>query len=175
MKWKRNLQIFFKNILPHQAVLDLCLLICSVWLSLSSLLYYSLSASYYIHLGELGLRNVPHEIFTGFIALIFKVKAQVKNWNKKSFSVHFMSVRAWWRRKGEEANTEERYGKILKQRPLLKGKPEEKAGGKWERQKNLKNWKLLGWSQDVTSAIQCGKLLLKEMESFKDFYLSLGE
>ena len=31
----------------------------------------------------------------GFIALILKVKAEVKSWNKKSFSVYFIYLNAW--------------------------------------------------------------------------------
>lgn len=123
------------------------------------------------------LRHALHEIFMGFRALILKVKAAVKCWNKKSFSVCFIYTRTWWEETGiqhgagvgREANRKELFGKILKaQTPLKVGSLE--YGKKWKRHKYAKNWKLLGRSQAVTSSIQCGKLPRKEMEKLKGFH-----
>lgn len=52
-------------------------------------------AGYNIYLSKWRLKDVPYEIFMGFIALILKGKAKVKSWNKKSFSVYFMYLKAW--------------------------------------------------------------------------------
>lgn len=41
--------------------------------------------------------------------------------------------------------------------------------------KESEELKTVRTSQDVTSAVLCGKLLLKEMKSFKNFCLNEGE
>ena len=125
------------------------------------------------------LRHVLHEIFIGFRALILKVKAAVKCWNKKSFRVCFTYTRAWWEERGfsigvgvsREANRKELFGKILKAQSPLKVEVWN-MGKKWKRHKYAKNWKLFGRSQAVTSSVQCGKLPQKEMEKLKGFHLN---
>lgn len=71
------------------------------------------------------MRNVPHEIFIGFIALILKVKGKVKSWNKESFSVYFMYLKAWGEGKvgfitGRRKLTGRIYGKILRAETTFK-------------------------------------------------------